>query len=283
MLLEGFLKTLQNILPVVMWFGRALAGVNPELLKLFLLFQILKRMKIFDILMTTAFGFGAARIAAEQYTLQMHSLDLQMSNLKAKKITSIGLMKLETLELKRSAMAAQYTAQAFQQLAGAAMGFGFGIYMAITGMTREARVMGGLITVIMSLVLAFRLLAIARAASAPWAALAQIGAAAAVAGGIATLGYGLVSPIPDVEMPEYDFSMPTIPTAQGGMRVVGGQGPQMIMAHPGEQISSANKEAGGGGAVIEIRDSYFFDWDSFVTRMREDIGVENIKELRRYK
>lgn len=281
-LLKGFLKTFQNIVPLIMWFGKALSGINPILLKLFLLFQLLKRTKIYEMFMTMTFSFKAAGIAAQQNALQISALNIQISKISATTPILAKQMERQGLVLKRNALITQQSAAAHQALAGAALGVGLGIFMAITGMSRESRVMGGIIAVIMSLAMAYQILAAAKGAAQLWTVPARIAAGAAIVGGFGALAYAAFSDIPKPKMPEYDFSMPEVPTAQGGMRVVGGTGPQMIMAHPGEQISSANKEASGGGTIIEIRDSNFFDWDSFVKRMREDIGVENIKEIRRY-
>ena len=282
-LMKGFVKTFQNILPLVIWFGKALSGINPNLLKLFLLFQLLKRTKIYEMVMTMAFSFKAAGIAAQQNALQISALNIQIAKISSTTPILSKQMERQGLVLKRNAMITQQTAAAHQALAGAAMGVGLGVFMAVTGMSREARVMGGAIAVVMSLAMAYQVLAAAKGAAQLWTVPARIAAGAAVIGGFSALAYAAMSDIPEPKMPKYDFSMPEVPTAQGGMRVVGGSGPQMVMAHPGEQISSANKEAGGGGAIIEIRDSMFVDWDTFVKRMREDIGVENIKEIRRYK
>ena len=170
------------------------------------------------------------------------------------------------------------------------MGVAFGVYMAITGMTRDARAMGALVTVIMAVALAYTLLAAARSAVNPLSAPARMAAYAGVAGlgvtAAATVGYAAFSEIPEPEVPSfdfegYDFNMPDIPTAQGGMRVVTGDGPQLITAHPGEQISSANKESSGTGTIIDARNSIFLDWDSFIARAREEMGVLDVKEIRR--
>ncbi len=280
-LLQGFLNTVQNLVPTIMWFGQALAGMNPWVIKLFLGFMLLKRLRMFDLFMSMTFGLRGTIIATQQLALQQTTLAMTAA-------TTSNELTRQSAILRWNALEAQKAAAAHKALAGSIMGMGFGIFMAITGMTKEARAMGALITVIMSLSFAYTLLAAAKAAATPLTAPARLAAYGAVAAAGATVAYAVLAPIPEIEEPSfdfegYDFSMPEIPTAQGGMRVVGGTGPQMIMAHPDEQISSANKEASGGGAVIEIRDSMFFDWDSFVKRMREDIGVENIKEIRRFR
>jgi len=276
-ILQGFLNTIQNIVPIIMWFGQALAGINPWVIKLYLGFMLLKRLKMFDVFLGLSFVTNGTAIATQR-------LALQQDILAAKLLTTKNALTRQSIELQIAGLKAQQAAAAYKTLAGGIMGVGFGIFMMATGMTRQAKIMGALITIIMAVALAYNMMAAAAAAATPWSTPARIAAWGTVAAlGAGSLAYAGFSDIPEPEEPKFDFSMPEVPSAQGGMRVVGGTGPQLIMAHPDEQISSANKEAGGGGAVIEIRDSMFFDWDSFVKRMREDIGVENIKEIRRYR
>ena len=260
-----------------MWFGQALAGMSPWVIKLYLGFMLLKRLKMFEMFMSLTIGLRGSFIASQQLALQQHML---LSKIVA---TDAGLKK-QALTLKWQAMEAERTATAYKALASAVMGVGFGIYMMATGMTRQAKIMGAVITTIMAVTFAYNMMAAAAAAATPWSAPARIAAWGAVAAlGIGSMAYAATADIPEPETPNFDFAMPELPKAQGGMRLVGGNGPQAIIAHPGEQISSANKEAPGVGTVIEIHDSMFFDWDGFVARMNEELGAVNIKEIRRYR
>ena len=151
-------------------------------------------------------------------------------------------------------------------------------------MTRQAKIMGAVITTIMAVTFAYNMMAAAAAAATPWSTPARIAAWGAVAAlGVGSFAYAGLADIPEPEAPNFDFTMPELPKAQGGMRVVGGQGPQAIIAHPGEQISSANKEASAGGLILDARGSVFLDWDGFLRDIEEDLGAKAIKEIRRYR
>jgi len=237
---------------------------------------------------TAVLHLGNYSMATEMASLSTQKLALSHNmEMNANKLATIQ-KEIELIATKASTQANEQNVAIRQMMVGAVLGIGMGLWMLIGGYNKETRLLGALTTALMAGTAAYYMLAAARAAALPGQTPSQFVAHAGMtAVGIGAMAAGVGAlyayTAPDKEIDYGEFEMPDIPRAQGGMRVVGGQGPQLIMAHPDEQISSANKEASGGGAVIEIRDSMFFDWDSFVQRMREDIGVENIKEIRRYK
>lgn len=268
-LLISFTKSLERGTSILSFFGKALVGINPVLLKMYIMFIMLRKLNIANIFMMTA-------KAVRSYTA---SMNMALT-------ASTTLARQESILAVRAAAAANMHFLLWQAIAG----IGFGITMAATSYNSEARALGILTTAVMAAAAAYQILAISKYAANPWAVAGGVAAIAAITAGIAygagelTRRAGWVKP-PEQNLSEFESGF--APTYGGEYVGTGIQGMQrggiipetgLYLMHKGEPVGSANQEhSSSGGDVITIdADSWrrFTDnlWREFGIKVRRDSG-----------
>jgi len=267
MLLNQFVKTAGNLVPLISFFARILAGVNPKVLEFYLLFRLIARSKFYEGMMNLVFGFRLMALESESLALKLSMLDLQMIDLYTSEnvlnytdMTWMGQTKMRQLQLQSETLQAQSLANARRQLVSLGVGLVFTTYMGITAANKEAKALAALVTGIQAATIAYIALGTAKVFATPVLAPMQ---AAAVASAIG-LGAGLAIMATPTRKPEEvtlpsmtEFTYPEFTGTTGFQRGTRYVPKDMVtVVHKGEEIKSANKEHDeGSGLVINFNNS----------------------------
>jgi hypothetical protein len=284
-LLESIISLLLSVMNIAKKFVGFIAGLNKNILFTWLIIKMIQRLNIFAWLEKIIYQQKISNLQTSIAMRQENVVMLQMRTKTGKLIPMmiaaetegirVDNMKIEALQLKR---------QAYLNAGKAAMGVALGTMMLLTGMTREMKLMGALITTLNAVAMAYSI-----ASAAKWSFMGGPLGTAAVVGGITAAVTGLYAYFSNIKEPEMP-SIANMPSgySTGGMGYEGFQRgatvitkPTLAYLHPGETVSSANKPYESGGIIINVQGD-LIDHTAFFDRLEKELANRNYKRGRYY-